>query len=52
MIRYGGGLLTEFRSKTKPDKHNFPSRNRIVAGMSDATIVIETDLKGGRHDYC
>lgn len=47
MIRHGGGLLTEFRSKTKPDKHNFPSRNRIVAGMSDATLVIETDMKGG-----
>jgi DNA processing protein len=42
-----GGLLTEFRSKTNPDKHNFPSRNRIVAGMSDATIVIETGIKGG-----
>lgn len=42
-----GGLLTEFRSKTKPDKHNFPSRNRIVAGISDATIIIETDIKGG-----
>ncbi len=42
-----GGLLTEFRSKTKPDKHNFPTRNRIVAGMSDATIVVETGLKGG-----
>ncbi|GAB3420870.1 DNA-processing protein DprA [Niabella aquatica] len=42
-----GGLLTEFRSKTKPDRHNFPSRNRIVAGMSDATIVMETDVKGG-----
>jgi len=47
MIKHGGGLLTEFRHKTKPDKHNFPSRNRIVAGMSDATIVIETDIKGG-----
>jgi DNA processing protein len=47
MIKNGGGLLTEFRSKTKPDKHNFPSRNRIVAGMSDATIVIETGIKGG-----
>ena len=35
-----GGLLTEFRSNTKPDKHNFPVRNRIVAGMSDATIVV------------
>ncbi|MFC0771825.1 DNA-processing protein DprA [Terrimonas alba] len=47
MIKAGGGLLTEFRSKTKPDKHNFPTRNRIVAGLSDATIVIETGAKGG-----
>jgi DNA processing protein len=42
-----GGLLTEFRIGTLPDKHNFPKRNRIVAGMTDATIVIETDIKGG-----
>jgi DNA processing protein len=42
-----GGLLTEFRQNTKPDKHNFPKRNRIVAGMADATIVIETAVKGG-----
>lgn len=42
-----GGILTEFKSKTRPDKHNFPSRNRIVAGISDATIVIESGLKGG-----
>ena len=42
-----GGLLTEFKTKTKPDRHNFPSRNRIVSGMSDATIVVETDVKGG-----
>ncbi|HYM93342.1 MAG TPA: DNA-processing protein DprA [Chitinophagaceae bacterium] len=47
MIKHGGGLLTEFRSNSKPDKHNFPIRNRIVAGMSDAVIVIETDIKGG-----
>jgi DNA processing protein len=47
MIKNNGGLLTEFRSKSKPDKHNFPTRNRIVAGMSDATIVIETGIKGG-----
>ncbi len=47
MIKNGGGLLTEFSSKTKPDKHNFPTRNRVVAGMSDATIVIETGIKGG-----
>lgn len=47
MLKHNGGLLTEYRTKTKPDKHNFPVRNRIVAGMSDATIVIETALKGG-----
>jgi DNA processing protein len=42
-----GGLLTEFLSDCKPDKHNFPVRNRIVAGMSDAVIVTETGVKGG-----
>lgn len=42
-----GGLLTEFKKETLPDKHNFPRRNRIVAGMADATIVIETAIKGG-----
>ena len=47
MIRSGGGVLTEFPSNTKPDRHNFPTRNRIVAGMSDATIVIESGNKGG-----
>jgi DNA processing protein len=35
-----GGLLTEFRSGSKPDRENFPKRNRIVAGMSDAVLVI------------
>jgi DNA processing protein len=47
MLKSGGGLLTEFRSKMRPDKHNFPTRNRVVAGMSDATIVIESGIKGG-----
>lgn len=42
-----GGLLTEFWSKTKPDKQNFPSRNRIVAGITDATIVVESGASGG-----
>lgn len=42
-----GGLLTEFGKDTNPDKHNFPRRNRIVAGICDATIVIETAAKGG-----
>lgn len=42
-----GGLLTEYRKETVPLPFCFPKRNRIVAGMSDATIVVETDLKGG-----
>jgi len=42
-----GGLLSEFFSGTLPNRENFPTRNRIVAGMSEATIVIETDIKGG-----
>jgi DNA processing protein len=42
-----GGLLSEFLPGTKPDKENFPMRNRIVAGMSDATIVIESKVSGG-----
>ncbi|HUC80421.1 MAG TPA: DNA-processing protein DprA [Flavisolibacter sp.] len=47
MIAEGGGILTEFFHDTKPDKHNFPLRNRIVAGMSDATVIIESTTKGG-----
>jgi DNA processing protein len=47
MIRNRGGLITEFRKHTKPDKHNFPIRNRIVSGMSDAIVVVETGEKGG-----
>jgi len=42
-----GGLLTEFISKTNPDKQNFPKRNRIAAGMCDALLVIESGKKGG-----
>ncbi|SHF48796.1 DNA protecting protein DprA [Cnuella takakiae] len=47
MILEGGGLLSEFWSGTEPDRFNFPLRNRIVAGMADATLVIETDVRGG-----
>jgi DNA processing protein len=47
MVKEGGGILSEFFSGTKPDKHNFPLRNRIVAGLSDATVVVETNIKGG-----
>jgi DNA processing protein len=42
-----GGLLTEFMTQTNADKPNFVRRNRIVAGMADATIVVESAAKGG-----
>jgi len=42
-----GGLLTEFTSELGPEREHFPMRNRIVAGMCDALIVVETKAKGG-----
>jgi DNA processing protein len=42
-----GGFLTEFWSSSNPDKENFVKRNRIVAGISEATIVIESADRGG-----
>ena len=42
-----GGLLTEYVSHTEPERTNFLQRNRIVAGMSDATIIVESASKGG-----
>lgn len=42
-----GGVLSEFPSGTIPDKSNFPMRNRVVAGMSDITVVVESPVKGG-----
>ena len=42
-----GGLLTEYMSETPADKVNFVRRNRIVAGMCDATILVESAAKGG-----
>lgn len=42
-----GGLLTEFLTETNPDKENFPKRNRIVAGMCDAVVVVESKKTGG-----
>lgn len=47
MIRSGGAVLTEFIPGTNPDRENFPRRNRIVAGMTDATIVVESKESGG-----
>ncbi|MCX6245757.1 MAG: DNA-processing protein DprA [Bacteroidetes bacterium] len=42
-----GGLLTDFISATRPDRENFPKRNRIIAGICDAVLVVEAAGKGG-----
>jgi DNA processing protein len=42
-----GGLVTDFPSGTNPDRENFPARNRIVAGLVDAVVVIEAAVTGG-----
>ena len=42
-----GGILSEFPSKTQPDRQNFPKRNRIIAGMTDVVIVVEAAIRGG-----
>jgi DNA processing protein len=46
IIEYGA-LVTEFSANTKPDPGNFVSRNRIIAGLADATLVVESGIKGG-----
>lgn len=42
-----GGIVTEHRFGTKPDAHHFPARNRIVAGLCDAVVIVEAAEKGG-----
>ena len=46
-MQKNGGILTEYMSETNPDPFNFVARNRIVAGMTDATVVVESAQKGG-----
>jgi DNA processing protein len=47
ILKQNGGLLTEFPIGVKPEKHHFPIRNRIVAGLSEAVVIMETGIKGG-----
>ncbi|TVQ08370.1 MAG: DNA-protecting protein DprA [Bacteroidetes bacterium] len=47
MLDNNGGLLSDFVSNTIPDRENFPKRNRIIAGMADALIVVEAAKTGG-----
>lgn len=47
IVNSGGALISEHLPRTFPDKQNFPLRNRIVAGISKFTLIIESALKGG-----
>ena len=46
-LQQNGALVSDYISETNPDRQNFPDRNRIVAGMTDATIIIESAISGG-----
>jgi DNA processing protein len=46
-LEQNGGFITEFWSTSKPDRENFIKRNRIIAGLSEATLVIESAERGG-----
>ena len=47
MIESGSTLVSEYSYYTLPDRQNFPKRNRIIAGMADALLVVETGKRGG-----
>lgn len=46
-VEENGAFVSEFPTRKKPDPGNFVSRNRIIAGLADATLVVESGLKGG-----
>ncbi len=47
IVASGGVILSEFSLGTRPDRHNFPMRNRIISGLSRGTVVIEAGLQSG-----
>ena len=47
MVQQGGAIVTEYTTGTEPERHFFLARNRIIAGLSDAVIVVESKDKGG-----
>ena len=47
IIENGGAIITEYPLGSKPEKHHFPARNRIISGLSDAVLVIEAKGKSG-----
>ena len=47
LVSSGGGILSDYFSEEAPNRENFPKRNRIIAGLSSATLVIEASHKSG-----
>ncbi len=47
ILKYDGAIISEYPCGTKPDKMNFPARNRIISGISKGIIVIEAKEKSG-----
>ncbi|MCX6794686.1 MAG: DNA-processing protein DprA [Candidatus Falkowbacteria bacterium] len=47
IINHGGALISEFPPGTPPHKQNFPQRNRIIAGLAQATLIVEAPIKSG-----
>ena len=47
IVKSGGAIITEYPLGTKPEKNNFPERNRIISGMSKGVLIIEAKEKSG-----
>lgn len=47
IVKHGGAIITEYPPGSKPDAGHFPERNRIVSGMSNGVLVVESGIKGG-----
>ena len=47
ILQTGGAIITEYEPKTKPNKMNFPARNRLISGLSNGVLVIEAKQKSG-----
>ena len=47
IVKRGGAIISEYVIGTKPEKMNFPARNRIISGLSSGVVVVEAKKKSG-----